>query len=93
MVTEHTDNAAYIRWSYRNPGAFIINLHTDGTLLSVMHTARCGHLYKPDPSLDHVSTYQKASSDSLDELTAWASERGHSVVECATCLRFDRKQR
>ncbi len=91
MITEHTDNAAYMRWIYRNPAAFIINLNTNGKFQSVVHTARCGHLYEPTPTLDHVSTYGKVSSESLTDLVRWAEERGHTVVECTTCLPYDRK--
>lgn len=90
MVTVRSDNTDYIKWIYRNPAAFMLNLNSKGTVQSMIHTARCMHLYEPDPAYDHVSGSPKVSSDSLDELLLWAKDDGRLVVECTTCLPFDR---
>lgn len=91
MVLRPLSNEDYFHWIYRHHSAFIINLDTNGKNQSVAHTARCMHLYEPDPRLNHVGQYGKACSDSLPKLLEWASENGHQVTECTTCTPYDHR--
>jgi hypothetical protein len=86
-VLEPKENKEYTHWLWRHHSSYVLNETANRT--SMIHTARCMHLFPPDESLDHIGACKRCA-DSIDELLRWAEEHEHTVVECTTCTPYDR---
>jgi hypothetical protein len=79
------DDADYLSWLEHHPNGYVVNIHTRGKNHSVIHSARCGHLYPPEEHKTHTVSYGKACSENKPELVRWATANGHTLDECTTC--------
>jgi hypothetical protein len=79
------DDAAYVWWIESNDKGFVANLRTGGKNRSMLHQARCSHLYPPEPHKVHTGSYPKACSLDRSEVEQWATNQGFEVVLCPDC--------
>ena len=62
MIYVKNDEAAYVSWLDANSNGYVVNMHTLGKNKSLMHRARCMHLYPPEADKVHTVAYPKACS-------------------------------
>ncbi|MFT4038147.1 MAG: hypothetical protein QM692_08220 [Thermomicrobiales bacterium] len=86
MIYIKNDEAAYLHWLEVNPSGFVVNMHTLGKDRSLLHRARCSHLYPPNTSKVHTVTYPKVCANDLDEVRLWVISAGSEVELCTTCM-------
>lgn len=85
MMYVKNDDAAYIGWLEANPNGFVVNMHTLGKNKSLLHRARCMHLYPPETGKVHTGTFPKACSCDLDDVRQWVIASGSTIELCTTC--------
>ena len=85
MIYVKNDEEAYVRWLDANANGFVVNMHTLGKNKSLLHRARCMHLYPPDAHKVHTETYPKACSSDPEEVRQWVIDSGSAIELCTTC--------
>ncbi|MDQ2655727.1 MAG: hypothetical protein M3Z20_22085 [Chloroflexota bacterium] len=85
MIYVKNDEEAYVRWLDANANGFVVNMHTLGKNKSLLHRARCMHLFPPEPGKVHTIAYPKACSCDLEEVRQWVIDSGSAIELCTTC--------
>lgn len=86
MIYVSNDAATYLHWLEANANGFVVNMHTLGKGRSLLHRARCHHLYPPNLAREHTVAYPKACSNDLDEVQRWVIAAGSAVELCTSCM-------
>ena len=84
MITFENEDKEYLQWLRNHEHGYVLNRRNAPDDYMV-HTARCSHIYDLTETVTYTVSRNKMCSERLEELHAWASRKGYSVVECPTC--------
>jgi hypothetical protein len=87
MITFENEDKEFLQWLTSHEHGYVLN-RRDTHDNYMVHTARCMHIYDVTGKVSYTVSRSKMCSDRLEELQAWASKKGFSVVECPTCRPY-----
>jgi hypothetical protein len=82
----HKDDEGYRDWLDLHELGYVLNAPGPGLKQRIMlHTSRCGHLYEPDPAVQHTIKRRKVCSDNRSLIDDWAKAQKYDYDLCPDC--------